>query len=186
MKLIVDEIPEEGLSITADSSKDPWLNQIFDHALHDQIEAGDALQMSLTATLIGDQVECIGGFYYTIHPTCARCGSKYDLNEQFPFHHHYIAATEANMSRKKKNHEEEINVAEDEDFSIYEGRAIEVDPMLYEQLILAQPTIYLCDEDCKGLCTVCGGNLNEKDCGCKPIVKAHPFDMLKDVKVAKK
>ncbi len=26
---------------------------------------------------------------------------------------------------------------------------------------------HLCRDDCKGLCTICGGNLNEKDCGCK-------------------
>lgn len=185
MKLNVDEIPEEGVSITADTSNDGWLRQIYDRALHDHIEAGDSLQLSLTATLIGEQVECMGGFYYTIHPICARCGAKFLLTEQLPLHHHYIAANETNMGRHTKR-EEEIDVAEDEDFSIYEGRSIEIDPMLYEHLILAQPTIYLCQEDCKGLCPQCGVNLNEKTCNCAPIVKAHPFDALKGLKVLTK
>ncbi len=182
MKVIVDEIPEEGLSVSADSTSAGWLATIFKNALGDKIGTGDQLTLNLTVSLIGDQVACLGGFYYSIHPTCARCGSIYHFQEQLPIHHHYIAATETNMGRGRKR-EEEINVAEDEDFSIYEGRSIELDPMLYEQLLLAQPTIYLCDEDCKGLCPRCGINLNEKTCGCKPEVKAHPFDVLKGLKV---
>lgn len=184
MKLIVDEIPDEGVSITADSAEDGWLRAIFDRALHDQIGDGDTLQLSLTATLIGEQVECMGGFYYTLHPTCARCGCRYELNEQLPLHHHYIAATEQSLGRNAKK-EEEMNVAEDEDFSIYEGRVIELDPMLYEQLLLAQPTITLCDEGCKGLCPQCGVNLNQETCGCVPRAPSHPFDALKGLKLQK-
>ena len=28
--------------------------------------------------------------------------------------------------------------------------------------------VFLCSEDCKGLCAVCGKNLNEGPCDCKP------------------
>ncbi len=185
MKLNVDSIPEEGVSVTADTATEGWLRQIFDRALHDYIGAGDSLQLSLTATLIGEQVECMGGFYYTIHPTCARCGARFLFTDQLPLHHHYIAAGEAHMGRPSRR-EEEIDAAEDEDFSIYEDRSIDIDPMLYEHLLLSQPTTYLCDDDCKGLCPQCGANLNDGACGCKPIVKAHPFDALKGLKVAKK
>lgn len=181
MKLVVDEIPDEGMTITADTANDGWLNRIFDRALHDLIEEGDGLKLSLTATLIGEQVECIGGFYYTIHPLCARCGCRYEFNEQLPLHHHYIAATEKSVGRGAKK--VDIDVAEDEDFSIYEGRVIDLDAMLYEQLLLAQPTIYLCSEDCKGLCPQCATNLNKGTCNCKPIPPAHPFDALKKLKL---
>lgn len=185
MKINVDEIPDDGVSITADSAKDGWLKQIFDRALGEQIATGDTLQLSLTASLMGgEQVECVGGFYYTIHPKCARCGSDFVWNEQLPLHHHYIAARETDFGRGR-NVEEEINIAEDVDFSIYEGRTIDLDPMLYELLLLAQPTTYLCSEDCKGLCPQCGVNLNTGSCACKPVVKAHPFDVLKGVKVSK-
>ncbi len=184
MKLVVDEIPDDGVSMTADTTQDDWLRQVFDRALHDQIGGGDGLKLSLTATLIGGQVECVGGFYYTIHPTCARCGCRYELNEQLPLHHHYIEATEQSLGREARK-EEEIRVAEDEDFSIYEGRVIELDMMLYEQLLLAQPAVYLCKEDCKGLCPRCGTNLNLGACGCKPVEKGRPFEALKGLKLQK-
>jgi uncharacterized protein len=49
---------------------------------------------------------------------------------------------------------------------IYQGKVIDLDPMLREQLLLALPGYPVCQDDCKGLCTVCGSNLNERDCGC--------------------
>jgi len=35
------------------------------------------------------------------------------------------------------------------------------------QIVLEFPDRFLCKEDCKGLCPVCGCNRNEKDCGCE-------------------
>ncbi len=34
------------------------------------------------------------------------------------------------------------------------------------EMLLALPMNLLCDEDCAGLCPVCGGDLNKKKCGC--------------------
>jgi uncharacterized protein len=48
----------------------------------------------------------------------------------------------------------------------YSGKAIDLDPVVREQLLLAVPSYPVCSEECKGLCSVCGANLNERDCGC--------------------
>jgi uncharacterized protein len=49
----------------------------------------------------------------------------------------------------------------------YRGKEIDLDPLVREQLLLALPEYPLCREDCRGLCSACGQNLNEKDCGCE-------------------
>ncbi|MBO5857065.1 MAG: DUF177 domain-containing protein, partial [Clostridia bacterium] len=36
-----------------------------------------------------------------------------------------------------------------------------------EDVNLELPTKFLCDEDCKGICTMCGNNLNIDQCDCK-------------------
>ncbi|MFW5713209.1 MAG: YceD family protein [Brevefilum sp.] len=41
---------------------------------------------------------------------------------------------------------------------------IDLDPLYREYLILAMPIKRLCKEDCKGLCVICGANLNETTC----------------------
>ena len=52
------------------------------------------------------------------------------------------------------------------DEETYTGKNIDLDPAVREQLLLAMPSYPVCAEGCKGLCSVCGANLNERDCGC--------------------
>ena len=46
------------------------------------------------------------------------------------------------------------------------GKVVDLDAMLREQILLALPAYPVCGESCKGLCPVCGTNLNERDCRC--------------------
>lgn len=43
---------------------------------------------------------------------------------------------------------------------------LDVDRLIYDEILVNWPTKVLCQEDCKGLCPVCGQDLNERDCGC--------------------
>ena len=43
---------------------------------------------------------------------------------------------------------------------------IDLLPTIVETLLVSLPMKVLCHEDCKGMCTVCGQNLNEQSCGC--------------------
>jgi uncharacterized protein len=72
---------------------------------------------------------------------------------------------------------------EDADQEPFDGKAIQMDGHVREQLLLALPVGVVCREDCKGLCTVCGNNLNERECGCdrKPIDVR--LQKLKDIKL---
>jgi uncharacterized protein len=44
---------------------------------------------------------------------------------------------------------------------------IDLDREIRDFLILDYPIVILCKQDCKGLCSTCGANLNEGDCSCK-------------------
>ena len=50
---------------------------------------------------------------------------------------------------------------------VLEGDCLDLDELLETVLILDMETKFLCSEDCKGLCPVCGKNLNEGPCGCR-------------------
>ena len=56
---------------------------------------------------------------------------------------------------------------EDMDVGFYDGTRLDVDLMVIEQIELAIPMKLICREDCRGLCCVCGADLNEKACLCK-------------------
>jgi uncharacterized protein len=65
----------------------------------------------------------------------------------------------------------------------YTGKVIDLDPIVREQLLLALPSYPVCSEGCKGLCPVCGGNLNERECGCDRHVPDPRWAGLKNVKL---
>jgi len=48
----------------------------------------------------------------------------------------------------------------------HDGRTLELGPCVREALVLSLPIKPLCSEDCKGLCPICGVNLNETTCSC--------------------
>jgi uncharacterized protein len=56
--------------------------------------------------------------------------------------------------------------AEEADEERYHGKVIDLAPILREQILLSLPAYPVCRESCKGLCPVCGQNLNERECGC--------------------
>ena len=59
---------------------------------------------------------------------------------------------------------------ENPDIYVIEGNGINVSEILETAFILDMETKFLCTEDCKGLCSTCGKNLNEGPCDCrKPV-----------------
>jgi len=59
---------------------------------------------------------------------------------------------------------------------------LDLGPVLREELILAAPAWVVCREDCRGLCPVCGGNLNETECGCSLQEPDPRWDALRDLR----
>lgn len=61
-----------------------------------------------------------------------------------------------------------LNDAEDfEDYIVVEDDKLDLDELIYSDVILLTPSKYVCREDCKGLCAQCGKNLNEGECACE-------------------
>lgn len=54
-----------------------------------------------------------------------------------------------------------------DDYLIMKSDHVDIDTPLTEAILLNFPMTFLCKEDCKGLCTKCGKDLNEGECGCE-------------------
>jgi uncharacterized protein len=73
--------------------------------------------------------------------------------------------------------------AQEAEEDVYTGKVIDLDPLVREQLLLALPGYPVCREGCKGLCPVCGANLNERECGCERKPPDPRWAKLKDLKL---
>jgi uncharacterized protein len=64
--------------------------------------------------------------------------------------------------------DEEIELKYDDmEVGFYDGERLDVDLMVLEQIELAMPMKFICEEGCKGLCPTCGIDLNLGLCACK-------------------
>jgi len=68
---------------------------------------------------------------------------------------------------------------EDMDVGYYDGVRFDVDAMALEQIELAMPMQYVCQDNCKGLCYRCGADLNEGACSCKEDTDARLSALLR-------
>lgn len=53
-----------------------------------------------------------------------------------------------------------------EEMSYIDGYHLDVDKLVYSEILINVPLRVLCSEECKGLCFKCGANLNKGECGC--------------------
>ena len=97
---------------------------------------------------------------------CVRCLQDFDQELDWPF-------TELYAFDKRSETDSELILPED-------GH-IDLAAMIREYALLEVPISPICKPDCQGLCAECGQNLNEKDCGHKPIEPDSPFAKLKDL-----
>jgi uncharacterized protein len=49
----------------------------------------------------------------------------------------------------------------------FSGSEIDLAPGVWEEVVLAMPSKFVCREDCAGLCPGCGANLNRGPCACR-------------------
>ena len=70
---------------------------------------------------------------------------------------------------------------EDDDLEFMEGYQLNVETFVYNEILLNWPAKILCQDECKGVCPVCGQNLNIKECGCDTFVPDPRMAAIKDI-----
>ncbi len=55
---------------------------------------------------------------------------------------------------------------DDDSYIQVQDYKLDLDELMRADILLELPSKYLCSEDCKGLCPVCGKNLNDGACNC--------------------
>ncbi len=70
---------------------------------------------------------------------------------------------------------------EEEEDTFYEEHQIDSDRLIFDEILVNWPAKVLCQEDCKGICHVCGKNLNLGDCGCDRAVLDPRMAAFQDV-----
>ena len=137
------------------------------------IEVGDSIQLAGEETIQAGAAHVSGellreedGFSFrgdieTVATlSCSRCLEPYTLPLALHFDLLYTARPEPADRRQSRMDEDEVTLTH------FDGRRIDLNQLLEEQIYLAVPLKPLCRPECRGLCPRCGANLNESACGC--------------------
>lgn len=100
-----------------------------------------------------------------LYVTCARCGKPFCYSVPFPLN--------AKITDKLANEDED-------EFILLTEYAFDEVELLRSAMILEMPSRFLCKEECKGLCPVCGCDLNTASCSCETKDRDPRWDVLKD------
>ena len=55
---------------------------------------------------------------------------------------------------------------ENDDIAVVPDMQLDLEDFCYADIVMSLPTKVLCDENCRGLCSACGINLNFAECNC--------------------
>jgi uncharacterized protein len=92
---------------------------------------------------------------------CDRCLKPIDLPIDTEFKVEYVTPATYNASDIAELTEDDLAL------SVFEGEIVSIDEIVREQILLAVPSHAVCDENCKGLCPICGTDLNVTSCACQ-------------------
>jgi len=175
VKLNVHDI-EEGAKELVFEAPTEGLNELLVHGQVHDFDFPAAVGVRLEYYRAGQELLFQGHITGDVVGHCGRCLEDYAFPLQADFHVVLVPKTvEAGPDNE---------LSDDQlDLSVYEGDQIDLAPLLQEQVILALPTRPLCDENCKGLCSSCGANLNLESCRCAVAVGDPRLAVLRNIKV---
>lgn len=119
------------------------------------IQAGEPFDLTI-ANEEGKRLRLSGEGDVTVQIPCDRC-----LQEVAYWFHFVIEKTVPMDSAEAEDERDEAASYIDEE------RVLDVDRLIFNEILVSWPAKVLCKPDCKGICPKCGTNLNLTTCGCE-------------------
>lgn len=138
---ITIQISPEGYEKYIDPDRDTYLKK--------------TLLLHIRAERVGaDNYQIYGQFEGELITHCSRCMEEAIITEYQAFKHLFSYSEYHNSDDQ----------SEEDNITYYQTVDIDIFELSRDELLLNIPDYLLCNKDCRGLCPVCGGNLNKMTC----------------------
>ncbi|ATB32479.1 YceD family protein [Melittangium boletus] len=190
MRVKIEEIRDQGLQLNESLS----LEQLGTALEGSGFRATEPLAFSADLRKVSGGVLLNGKFTERVMTQCKRCLADATLALPVSFTLNLVPESLAraeDVLDEKEVEEKDRGQGEsggsftmdDTDEELFDGKVIDLEPIVREQVLLALPMNAVCREDCQGLCAQCGQNLNEKQCGCEVKFVDPRLEVLKNFKL---
>jgi len=168
MKIVITEIPDEGLELDLKSD-----------IQSDAVKIVSPVKAVLRLDKVLPEIMAKGVLNGDVEHQCSRCLKNFTERIASQFNVVYRPTTEIARGEQHQLKSDELDTV------FYSGDTLEIDDLLREQLILNLPMKPLCSPDCKGFCPQCGADMSLSACGCKASETDSRFEVLKKLKKEK-
>lgn len=127
---------------------------ILDNPFPEEIECTSPVNISINLYKEKDSIFVNGSVKTTMESSCARCLKAVDLDIDGTVEAIYM--TEERIKKEKEESPEDL-----ENILPITGELLDLSDRVIEAIIIEIPLKVVCSQDCRGLCSVCGTDLNE-------------------------
>ncbi len=166
----LEEIPPEGLTFQLDTDPSTYLIEGV------AVKNPPGLSGWLGLRKRGSEIEVEGEIGAVLKVQCGRCLAVTECPTGGKFFTRMVPPREDAPQEEMELQRGELDV------EFLEGHEIDVRRIIAEQVYLNVPIKPLCGKDCRGLCSRCGQDLNQGDCGHDEKPADPRWDALKTLK----
>jgi uncharacterized protein len=159
MKVRWEDIPPEGREIVLDELS-PFRLEGHHEEEEQETRVVSATKGKLSFQRTPQGIEVTGRIQTAVSLQCARCLKEFILPIVSEFEECFIFLEHASKAEDKEL------LQDDMDDSFLPEGGIELRDIIEEQIWLNIPMKPLCHDGCKGLCSICGADLNCGECEC--------------------
>jgi DUF177 domain-containing protein len=137
---------------------------VSERGLQERGDRGD-LKLELWLESCPDGIRVKGRIMGNVTMECTRCLEEYRQDLDIGVDEFYRRPGLAVVSDEGRRPLSGAEIPEEDEYVIAEG-VIDLNLLVNDAVMLSLPIRHLCEENCRGLCQICGMNLNLDDCGC--------------------
>jgi uncharacterized protein len=161
LQVHLNEIGPDG-KLVVRALEPAWLEELLQGGEPFPYHATRRVEAPVWLHRMGLEVLVEADFRVPVESACSACLKEFQLELPVAFR---VSLQPAAARPRELPAQLELTGA-DVDADFYEEEFIQVDEILREQILLALPMVPRCADTCRGLCPVCGVDLNQESCGC--------------------
>jgi len=147
--------------------------ELSDVELGEQIYHFDGpVTFEVTLTNAGAGIVAGGEAQASVRTSCVRCLCDMNIAVSAEIEGFYVLP----------GHDTDIPEEQECEF-IADDMSVDLEPAIMQSLVVELPYAPVHDEECRGICPVCGADRNVTPCACEPAPVASAFDALKGLQI---
>jgi len=150
------------------------------NVLGEEVKFTQPVTGTVKASNNGNGIEIAGRIRTEVVVHCSRCLREITLPlvaDVAELYQEEVATEDLKQGQEQDQEKQEKEIGA----ALFQGDEIDLTDLLQETLLLALPIKPLCQEECRGLCPICGQDLNQALCDCKEERVDPRFAVLKQL-----